>query len=98
MIAKFLTRFIAYGATPLPHTEPAIKEVAYCLDELKFHGMTITTVLQNGLSIAYECFAPFYAELNRRHAILYIHQKLMTPNVLCLAATTLTFVPRSELY
>jgi amidohydrolase 2 len=73
LIAKFPARFIAYGATPLPHTELAIKEVAYCLDELKFHGMTITTVLQNGLSIADERFAPFYAELNRRHAILYIH-------------------------
>jgi 6-methylsalicylate decarboxylase len=65
-------RLAAFAVTPLPHIDAALKELTRALDELKMAGAVIgSSVL--GKSIADSTFEPFYEELNRRGAVLYVH-------------------------
>jgi predicted TIM-barrel fold metal-dependent hydrolase len=65
-------RIGAFGVVPLPHIDAAISEASRALDELDLAGIGIgTSVL--GRSIADAAFDPFYEELNRRGAVLYVH-------------------------
>ena len=66
-------RFLAYGALPLPHVEQALTEIRRCFADLGVAGVSITTVLPGGLSIADARFEPVWRELNRRRAIVNIH-------------------------
>lgn len=65
-------RFGAFGMMPLPHVDAAIKEACRALDELGVAGITVGTSIL-GQSIADPALDPFYAELDRRGAILYVH-------------------------
>ena len=66
------TRFRAFVATPMPHMNESIAEIARGLDELGMVGVCVNaTILDRPL--VDEAFAPFFAELDRRAAILYIH-------------------------
>ena len=71
-VSRWPKRFKAFAAVPLPHVDEALKELERALDQLKFVGATITTIIGNR-SIADPAFAPFYEELNRRASVLYIH-------------------------
>jgi 6-methylsalicylate decarboxylase len=65
-------RIGAFAMVPLPHVAAAIEEAGRALDELDVAGIAIgTSVL--GRSIADPEFDPFYAELDRRGAVLYVH-------------------------
>jgi 6-methylsalicylate decarboxylase len=65
-------RIGAFGLVPLPHVDAAIAEAGRALDELDVAGIAIgTSVL--GRTIADPAFDPFYAELDRRGAVLYVH-------------------------
>lgn len=66
-------RFLAYGAIALPHIDESIGQIAYCLDELGFAGIGITTLVQGSLSPADKRFDPVFAELDRRGATTYLH-------------------------
>lgn len=72
LVRRFPDRFRAYAALPLPHIEAALVELDRALDELGMIGAAITTSIL-GRSIADAAFAPLYAELDRRRAILYVH-------------------------
>jgi aminocarboxymuconate-semialdehyde decarboxylase len=65
-------RFAAFGSMPLPHVDAALDEIARCLDELGFWGMTINTSIL-GIPAADPRFDPVYDELNRRGAVLFLH-------------------------
>jgi len=65
-------RFAAFASTPLPHVDAAIAETRRALDELEMVGVTTGTVVL-GKSIADPDFDDFFAELNRRRAVLFIH-------------------------
>jgi aminocarboxymuconate-semialdehyde decarboxylase len=65
-------RFAAFACTPLPHVQASIDEMTRALDELGMVGLTAgTTVL--GQSIAHPAFDRFFAELNLRKAVLFVH-------------------------
>jgi 6-methylsalicylate decarboxylase len=65
-------RLAAFAVTPLPHVDAALTELARALDDLKMAGAVIgSSVL--GKSLADPSFDPFYDELNRRGAVLYVH-------------------------
>lgn len=65
-------RFAAFACTPLPHLQASIAEMRRALDELGMVGVTAgTSVL--GKSIVDPAFDPFFVELNRRKAVLFIH-------------------------
>jgi len=65
-------RFAAFACTPLPHVQASIEETRRALDELGMVGVTTGTVVL-GKSIADSAFDGFFAELNRRKAVLFIH-------------------------
>jgi aminocarboxymuconate-semialdehyde decarboxylase len=72
LCSKYPRRFAAFGAVPLPHVEAALNETARCLDMLGMVGLTV------GCSVADRQlddpeFTPFFDELNRRGAVLFLH-------------------------
>jgi 6-methylsalicylate decarboxylase len=72
IVQRHPDRFVAYAATPLPHVDASIEEMARCLDTLGMVGVTMgTSVLEK--SVADPAFDPFWAEMNRRGAILFFH-------------------------
>jgi aminocarboxymuconate-semialdehyde decarboxylase len=72
IVADNPRRFAAFACTPLPHVRASIKETGRALDELGMLGVTTGTVVL-GKSIADPAFDEFFAELNRRKAVLFIH-------------------------
>ena len=69
---EYPKRFAAFACTPLPHVRASIAETRRALDELGMVGVTAGTVVL-GKSIADSAFDEFFAELNRRKAVLFIH-------------------------
>ena len=72
LVKQYPDRFMAYGAVPLPHVQEAVAEAGRCLDHLGFLGIGISTLI-NRKTIAQPAFDPFWAEMDRRGAIVYIH-------------------------
>ena len=65
-------RLGAFGSVPLPHVDAAIAEASRCLDELDMLGIAL------GCSVGERtlddpAFEPFWAELNRRRAVVFLH-------------------------
>jgi predicted TIM-barrel fold metal-dependent hydrolase len=65
-------RLAAFAAIPLPHIAASVAETGRALDELEMVGVTAGTMVI-GKSIADPAFDGFFAELNRRKAVLFIH-------------------------
>ena len=65
-------RFGAFGLVPLPHIDAAIAEARRCLDELGFQGLTSTCIV-NGKVLDDKEYEPFWAFLNERSAVMYLH-------------------------
>ena len=72
IVREYPKRFAAFACTPLPHVQAAIAETRRALDELGMVGVTAGTVVL-GMSITDPAFDGFFAELNRRKAVLFIH-------------------------
>jgi predicted TIM-barrel fold metal-dependent hydrolase len=72
LVRQYPRRFAAFACTPLPHIQASIDEMHRALDELGMLGVTAgTTVL--GKSIADPAFEAFWAELDRRKSVLFLH-------------------------
>jgi predicted TIM-barrel fold metal-dependent hydrolase len=72
IVAQNPQRLAAFALAPLPYLDESIAELRHALDELGMVGVQAgTTVL--GKSIADPHFDPFFAELNRRKAVLFLH-------------------------
>lgn len=74
-------RLSAFGCVPLPHVDAALRELERCLDDLAFQGINL------GCSIVSQPlddpqFEPFWAELNRRQAVVFLHPLGATTNML----------------
>ena len=65
-------RFRAFAATPMPHIDVAITEIARALDELGMVGVTMNTSVLDR-AITDPDFEPIFAELDTRGAVLYLH-------------------------
>lgn len=71
-IALSEPRFAAFGAVPLPHPDEATDEAARCLDELGFAGIGLGCSA-DGVPLDDDRLDPFWAELDARSAIVYLH-------------------------
>jgi aminocarboxymuconate-semialdehyde decarboxylase len=67
-------RYRAFGAAPLPHVDEAIDETGRCLDELGMLGITVGCSMA-GRPLDDPAFGPFFAELDRREAVLFLHPR-----------------------
>jgi aminocarboxymuconate-semialdehyde decarboxylase len=65
-------RFAAFAATPLPHVDAAIEEVGRALETLGMVGVNVGCSV-NERPLDDPEFAPFFAELDRRGAVLFLH-------------------------
>lgn len=65
-------RFRAFAATPMPHIDAVIAEIARALDELGMVGVVMNTSVLDR-AITDPDFEPIFAELDARGAVLYLH-------------------------
>jgi predicted TIM-barrel fold metal-dependent hydrolase len=68
------SRYRAFGALPLPFVDAAIAETGRCLDDLGMLGVTLGCTM-GGRPLDDTEFAPLFAELDRREAVLFLHPR-----------------------
>src|SRR4051812_1369115 len=69
---QYPARCAAFGTVPLPHVDAALAEVGRCLDDLDMLGITLGCSVA-GRQLDDPAFAPFFAELDRRATVLFLH-------------------------
>ena len=72
LVQAYPGRFLGLAALPLPHIDAALAELRRGLDDLGLAGVSMHTTCL-GTAIADERFAPVFAEMNRRRALLILH-------------------------
>ena len=72
LVRQHPRRFLAFGCLPLPHINASLTEVTRACDELGMVGITVSTWVLD-TTIADPAFEPLFAELDRRHALLFVH-------------------------
>ena len=72
IVREYPKRFAAFACTPLPHVQASVDETRRALDDLGMVGVTAGTFVL-GKTIADPSFDAFFAELDRRKAVLFIH-------------------------
>lgn len=65
-------RFGFFASLPLPDVDAALREIAYAFDQLNVDGIVLESNV-NGEYLGSPRFAPVFAELNRRKAVVFIH-------------------------
>jgi len=70
--SRYPDRISSYVMLPLPHIDAALKEMERGFDQLGCVGVNMNIICL-GRSIAETEFEPIYAEMNRRHAVLFVH-------------------------
>jgi 6-methylsalicylate decarboxylase len=86
-------RFGFFAELPMPDVDASLAELAHALDTLHADGVQLHTSY-GGKWLGDPDFAPLYAELNRRKAVVYTHPleaACCKPNVPELAATVIEF-------
>ncbi|MFI5915692.1 amidohydrolase family protein [Dactylosporangium sp. NPDC051541] len=72
VVARYGGRFAAFGSVPLPHVDEAIAESDRALGELGFAGIALPCTV-DGRPLDDPAFEPFWENLDRHNAVVYIH-------------------------
>jgi 6-methylsalicylate decarboxylase len=69
---KYPGRFGHFASLPLPDVTGCLDELRYALDELGSDGAIVLTNA-HGTYLGDDSFEPLWAELSRRHAVVFVH-------------------------
>jgi len=72
LVSAHPDRFGFFASLPLPDIEAALREIEHACDQLNVDGFVLETNI-NGDYLGSARFAPIFAELNRRAAIVFLH-------------------------
>lgn len=72
LIAQFPRHYGAFGVLPLPDTQAATEAAVYALDTLKLDGIGLLSNYR-GFYLSDEGTDELFSELNRRHAVVFLH-------------------------
>jgi predicted TIM-barrel fold metal-dependent hydrolase len=72
IVSRHPSRFGAVATLPGQDADGAVAEIAYALDTLKLDGVTTSTSIDNAY-LGEPQFDPWFEELNRRGATLFVH-------------------------
>jgi 6-methylsalicylate decarboxylase len=72
LIQKHPSRFGGFACVPLPDVEGSLSELTYALDVLNLDGVVLFSNAQD-IYLGDRRFAPLFAELQRRAAVVFIH-------------------------
>jgi len=72
MLRDHPARFGAFALLPLPDVDGALEEIAYALDVLRLDGVGLFSSV-NDTYLGDPLYDPVFDELNRRHAVVFIH-------------------------
>lgn len=87
-VANHPGRFGLFAALPLPDIDGALGEIAHAFDTLGADGVTVETN-HHGLYMGDVRLDPVFAELNRRHAVMFMHPT--SPSCRCCQALSLGY-------
>lgn len=79
MVAEHPNRFGFFAAVPAPDTAGSLREMEFAFDTLKADGVGFMSNYE-GRYLGDPIFAPIFAELQRRRAVVYVHP---TPHPCC---------------
>jgi 6-methylsalicylate decarboxylase len=72
LVSKWPDRFGSFATLPLPDVDGAIAEAAYALDSLHADGVVVMASYE-GKYLGDPAFEPLWAELDRRHTVVFEH-------------------------
>lgn len=72
LVERRRDHFRAFAVLPMPHLDESVAEMGRALDELHMAGVAMNTTVM-GRALVEPGYAPIFAELNRRSAVLYLH-------------------------